>query len=422
MRLFPSPSVAVAFLIPLIVVLIDRGILPAFTQLDTDFPNYYTAGKIVAHGGDVGRMYDDDWFGLQLRTNGFTEPGKFSPFPPPTALLSVPLSFLDPLTALRVMTVLNCCLLLLCIVLLSRVLPLSVIESAVFCLLSGIGLINCFRFGQLYIVLSFTILLGYYLYMRNKPILAGICFGILVPIKYYPIVFILAFVLMEQWRVVLASLVTILFVCAASVVVLGTAIHLQYLSSVVGNHLLSHFTNQNVFSPAFQSWDSLLRRLFVYDMTLNPHPLMDSHAVFLLLKSFVVALFVSLTLYSLRRLWQRGQPENTRLAFSLLGVLALLVAPGTATYHYLLLWLPIGILLNTTWNRDERGIFWLTLALYALIGFIPYAFFRQFDGRGLLTLIAYPRLALLTGLFILCFRMSLRITNRVEGNLESITA
>ena len=420
MRLFPNRSVAVAFLIPLLFVLVYRGILPAFTQMDTDFPNYYTAGKIVARGGDVGRMYDDDWFGLQLQANGFSQPGKFSPFPPPTVLLFVPLASLNPLTALRAMTVLNCFLLLLSIILLSRVLSFSIIEAAVFCLLSGIGLINCFRFGQLYIVVSFSILLGYYFYTRNKPVLAGICLGILVPVKYYPIVFIIGFAMMKQWRIVLASLVTILFVCAASVVVLGTEIHLQYLDSVLGNHLLSHFSNQNLFSPAFQSWDSLLRTLLVYDEVLNPNPLLDSHAAFLLLKSAIIMLFAALTAYAMWRVWLSRQMESIRLAFPLLGVLALLIAPGTATYHYLLLWLPIGILLSTMWDRDRLGIFWLTLALYALIGFIPYAFFRQFDGQGILTLIAYPRLALLAGLFVLCLRMSLRITNPIEDHVESI--
>jgi hypothetical protein len=416
MRLFPTPYVASAFLVALLSVLVYRGIVPAFTQLDTDFPNYYTAGKIVAEGGEVTKMYDDEWFQQQMQANGIAQAGKFSPFPPPTALLFVPFASFDPLTALRAMTVLNCCALLLCIVLLTRVIQLSTIESTVFCLLSGVGLINCFRFGQLYLVVSLSILLGYYLYTRNRPVLAGVCLGILVPVKYFPIAFILSFAMMKQWRLVLSSLVTIFLVCLAGVLVLGTEIHMQYLNSVLGNHLLSHFTHQDLFSPAFQSWDSLLRRLFVYDELLNPKPFVDSHAAFLSLKSAIIALFVALTSYALQRIWRNGRQENISLAFPLLGILALLIAPGSATYHYLLLWFPVGFLLNTLWNEGRRGIVWWTLALYALIGFIPYGFFRQFDGHGILTLMAYPRLVLLSGLFFLCLRTSLRIASQASSN------
>ena len=69
-----------------------RGIVPSVSHLDTDFPNYLTAAKIVAGGGQVERLYDTPWFREQTRAFGFPEQqaqnSKFDPFPPPTAFVS----------------------------------------------------------------------------------------------------------------------------------------------------------------------------------------------------------------------------------------------------------------------------------------------------------------------------------------------
>ena len=79
------------------------------TKVDSDFPGYFTAAKIVADGENVERLYDDGWFEEQMHRYRASAgmPGKFSPFPPPTALLLIPLTRLAPLDALRVMTVVS---------------------------------------------------------------------------------------------------------------------------------------------------------------------------------------------------------------------------------------------------------------------------------------------------------------------------
>ena len=42
------------------------------------------------------------------------------------------------------------------------------------------------------------------------------------------------------------------------------------------------------------------------------------------------------------------------------------------------------------------------LGVYALIGFFPYRYTIPFEGRGGLTVLAYPRLFLLLTMFIVC--------------------
>src|SRR6202048_3099001 len=106
MHLFIKRPVALVLFVALAFVLAARGMVPAMSKIDSDFPNYFTAAKIVADGGNVERLYDDSCFQGQMRRYQIGKPsaGKFAPFPPPTALLLVPLAQLEPLSALRVMT------------------------------------------------------------------------------------------------------------------------------------------------------------------------------------------------------------------------------------------------------------------------------------------------------------------------------
>src|SRR5215831_2380625 len=186
--LFFSRGIALVLLIALTALVVVRGIAPPLSSIDSDFPNYLTAAKIVANGGDTNRLYDDAWFQEQMRQYGMNFPGKFSPFPPPTALLMVPFAGLGAQTALRIMTLINIASLLGAIVLLSRILCWRVIDAAVFVLLSGYAVLNSFRLGQPYLLASALCIAGYYAYRVGRPVLAGVCFGVFLPIKYFPAV------------------------------------------------------------------------------------------------------------------------------------------------------------------------------------------------------------------------------------------
>ena len=144
LRLFYNRSIAIALFAALVAFVAARGLVPAMSKIDSDFPGYFTAAKIVAEGGPVERLYDDAWFQQQMRRYDFGSQrfGKFSPFPPPTALLLLPLTRMEPLDALRVVTAASVLCLAGSIFLLARILSLTWVESAVFILLSGYAVIN----------------------------------------------------------------------------------------------------------------------------------------------------------------------------------------------------------------------------------------------------------------------------------------
>jgi hypothetical protein len=103
------------------VFIVWKGIIPALTTVDTDFPNYYTSSRLLLEGKDMSRLYDDQWFQEQINAYGIEQQGKFAPFPPVTAVLMIPLALLPPLVALRVWTVCNISMCVAVIVMLCKI-------------------------------------------------------------------------------------------------------------------------------------------------------------------------------------------------------------------------------------------------------------------------------------------------------------
>lgn len=395
---------AVALLAILCIALLWRGILPAVSNLDTDFPNYLTAARIVVDGGPVERLYEDGWFQSQMRRYqiGNPEEGKFAPFPPPTALLLVPLARLAPLSALRVVTALSALCLLCSIVLLARVLAWSYLEAAVFVLLSGYACFNALRFGQPYMLVALSCVLGYYARLHGAPFRAGLCLGLFVPIKYFPIVFLVYFASRREWKLVLGGVLAASAVVALSIAVLGWRVHAQFLQSVLGTHLSARLSMQSPFAASFQSFDALYRRLFVPDASLNPQPWIAWPALDLSALIATKSVLFITAIAALGRSARGGVADSVAFSVGVLGLLTLLLAPATATYHFVLLWLPVGLLVNQFYREGRPVLASLMLGMYALIGFLPYGHTYPFEGRGGLTVLSFPRLFVLLAMFCLC--------------------
>jgi hypothetical protein len=91
-------------------------------------------------------------------------------------------------------------------------------------------------------------------------------------------------------------------------------------------------------------------------------------------------------------------------SIGLIGLTTLLLAPATATYHCTLLWLPVGLLAACLLRERRGSALCGFLAAYALVGSFPHRWVNLFEGRGALTVLAYPRLWLLLLMFIVCLR------------------
>jgi hypothetical protein len=285
----------------------------------------------------------------------------------------------------------NLAALALCIFLLARVEGMDLLSAAVLVLLAGQGLANAFRFGQLYILISLCIIAGWLAVRGGRRFAGGFLLGLFIPVKYYPVAFLPWYIARREWRTVLGMLTGAVAVAAAGFLALGPAVHAAFLRDAAGAHFLGRLSLQDPFSHSFQSFGSLFRRLFVADGTWNPSPLMDVPAAASVLIVVLTGTVLALLVYTLAR------PDET--SWALWGIGALLLAPATATYHLVLLWLPAALLLSDR----EGGVAHTTarrvvLTAYAVIGFLPMTALRVLDG-GWTTPLAYPRLALLAVLF-----------------------
>jgi hypothetical protein len=404
-RILLSSHVALLLAALLLALTVVRGVVPAFSQVDTDFPNYLTAAKLVAEGKAGPAFYDDAWFRDQMAQRGMNPIGKFSPFPPPTALLALPLASLSPLAALRVMTCVNLLALAGAIFLLSRILGWTLAHSAVLVLLAGGGLASGLRFGQPYILMSTLCLLGYHAWQQDRPRLGGACIGLFVPIKYFPVMYLLGFAIARQWRAVQGGALSVLAVIVSSIAVLGWPLHAAYIGgNVLGNHLVGRLSSQTPFATSYQSFDALFRRLLVLDPTDNPHPWIVAPALEPAAVILIKLAIVLITALTVRRLLRAGTVPAVAPVLGLLGLATLLAAPATATYHFVLLWLPVGLLLAHLGRQQQWAGAGLLAGCYALIGFFPNGHTQVFDGRGALTVLSFPRLWLLLAMFAICAR------------------
>jgi len=245
--------------------------------------------------------------------------------------------------------------------------------------------------------------------------LAGLCFGLFSPIKYFPVVILAYFAFRKEWKLVLGGATAILAVALISIGVLGWKIHEDFLSSVLGSHLVANLSMQDPFTASFQSFDTLFRRLFVFDATLNPRPWVALPRLQLIGVIVTKASIFLAAIATLVKLARSDAVHAVAPSIGLLGVLTLLLAPATATYHFVLLWLPVGLLVDYFFRQGASARAYFILGTYALIGFFPYRFTAPFEGRGGLSVLAYPRLLLLLAMFAGCLYF---IWNRAEPARE----
>lgn len=381
----------------LVILLIAKGLVPAFTSIGTDFANYYVSSYVLVHDRqNTNRLYDAEWFGHRAQSLGGPNGAIFQPFPPPTALLMVPLTLFDIRTAKSIWTFFNLCLATGLVLILARLSILSHLQTVLILLGSGWAIINTFALGQVYLLLTFCLALSIYLYEQKREFASGVIAGLFIPIKYFPLALVVVFLIERKWNAVAGAFVSALAVLVLSVLTLGLDVHRFFLDSVLWHHLDGEMANP--FSATYQSWDSLLRSLFIKDPILNPTPFLDSPAGFVFFRGSVILCLIAALILAMRRRIDRE--SLTVFYVSAFFTFTLLIAPATATYHFLVLSIPVAMLSPLLIRRNQIRLLGLVLLLYFGIGLVPAGGIDRIALEGIWRLLAYPRLYLLLALFL----------------------
>jgi len=257
-----------------------------------------------------------------------------------------------------------------------------------------------FLLGQYYVLLLAILTTAVYCLLRRRDRWAGVALACAFLLKLYAAPFFIFLVIRRQYRAMIAAVLIALVSGISAVTVFGWHGLTLYLTEVLPRSLTGETLNP--FHPSNSTFASLLRRLFVLEPELNPHPFVDAPSVVVFLQCAITLTILAVP--SLFALANRNQMTKRVLAWWCIGVL--LVSPNTASYTFVLLLLPVVLLL------DEPG--WKN-RLYVLL---PYVILCL--PLNAAVSVVSPRAWLLLLLFVVAGRQQLLYFDRRTGQLAAV--
>jgi hypothetical protein len=331
-RLLPAAEWTVLAL--LVGLFVAHGLVPAWKRLNTDFPNYYLAARLLRGGYPLERMYDWVWFQRQKDHAG-VDWGivSYGPITPFSAFVLAPFASCSALTAKRVWLVVTLALLGASALVLRRLTRLSLRRVAVIMFLSVVPLRTSFEFGQQYVLVLFLIALAALLYARGRDGSSGAVLALATVLKLYPALFVLLFLVKRRWTALASFGVATVVAIGAGVASFGLEPLRVYVTRV-----LPRISQGEVHDPyvlAASSPTVLLRRFFVAEPQLNPRPIVPAPLAYALLQPTVQAILLVSALWVVAR--RRRDLASDTLMWGALAALSLLLSAGAATYHFCIL-------------------------------------------------------------------------------------
>ena len=362
-----TKHLSILLFISLCIFHIRFGIIPGCNKIVSDFPNYYVASKMIADGKDALDLYDKEKFQMHVYDYGVNAAAQFALYPPASALLMLPISGLQPLTAKRIWLLIQVCCIGGLILLTTSLLNVTIFTSGNLILLSGFNLSNDLMLGQIYIFITLLLFTGIYCVMKNKTIIAGISWGTVISLKYMPLAFIPTLIISKKWKTLLLMLMCVLIIYGITSIMMGTHVVSQFISNIFIPHLKGDVAGERSWSLQYQSFEVLLNHLFIQDAVHNPHPLQDSLHFYYLIKFVIYSLVLGATIRIITIF--RNTPYFIPFSISSVTLSVLLLEPGSATYHLLFALLPLILIIRQ--QPFQTFTTFSLIVVFSLMGFLP---------------------------------------------------
>lgn len=373
-------------LVALVILFIWKGLIPAWSSLNTDFPTYYLAARLYRQGYPVRKLNDWIWIARQKDHASIDRP--VVEFSTPTLLSIlpvVPFSWLTPLDAKRAWLVVTLILLLCAAYLIIRMTSLGTRRVALITFLAVDPLRLNFLYGQSYVLMLFLLALAAWLFFDKRQFACGLTLALGSVIKIYPVLFLFYFASKRQWRAILGMILGLLALGTLSLLLFGYEANRAYALEVLPRALRGE-----VIDPYSVEWNSLaalLRRLFIAEPDLNPHPLIFSPFAYALLQPLCTAFLLVCFLWA-----SNSSPSGSaRLEWATLIVLLLVLSPVVGPYHFCMLILGIALGADALLKQGQREYTALILLVYAVACIPLYRWLEGFDSSWKIFL-AFPRL------------------------------
>lgn len=376
----------------LVVGFVAKGFIPAWSHLNSDFPNYYLVARLYRAGYPLERVYDWIWFQRQKDHLGIDQGlVSFIPSTIPSALAVAPWCSLPPLAAKRRWLVLNVALLLFTGFLLGRMTKLGWERTALVMFLAWIPLRDNFLFGQMHILVLFLLTLAVWLFIRHSRFLAGMSLAIAATLKIYPVLFLIYFAWKRQWRATAGLIVGLIGGVIGSLYLFGKDVCRLYVVQVLPAGLRGETLDP--YDPGWNSWTALLRRLFIAEPELNPTPVAHLPWLYALLHPLVHGFILIMFLWAIGS--QQRDVERTKLEWAAFVFLLLFLSSQPGSYHFVALILTAALLFEYLLAHQTGHQIVIVGAVYSLIG-SPAIRFPWATPTGWQNLFFFPRLGLMT--------------------------
>jgi hypothetical protein len=377
-----------ALLAALIALFVAKGLVPAWSELSTDFPNYYIAGRLYRAGYPLERLYDWIWIQRQKDHLGLDQPlVGYVPLTLFSALVVAPLSVLPALAAKRCWLVINLLLLVGIGWMLKRMTALRGRQVALVIFAAVVPLRTNFGFGQQHLLLLFVLTIAAWLYFQRRDLAAGVVLSAAAALKLYPAMLALLFLRKRRWRALAGLALGSVGVALLAVALFGWEPMRVYAREILPRAVLRAEVT-DPYSVHLSSFTGLLRRLLVYEPELNPHPLAHAPALFSVLQPLCGAAVLFAVLWAVTA--RDAGPAREKLDLAAFVAFVMLFSSATASYHYCLLILAAVLgtnyLLETGRPRQARGL----VVLFAVVCFPYYGFFPA-SPDGWRSFLGYPR-------------------------------
>ncbi|HKR04853.1 MAG TPA: glycosyltransferase family 87 protein, partial [Bacteroidia bacterium] len=345
------------------------GVIPGWEKLTSDFPNYYVSAKVLSEHKDLSVLYDNILFKEKIKEYGINAGGQFALYPPPNALILLPFASFSPLTAKRIWLAINIFLVFLTGFLIKKLTGWNFVQAINTLLITGFALANDLFLGQVYLFCTVLLLSGYLFLMRNKTFFLSLSWGMAMALKYLPVIFLPVLLLKKKWKMLAGIIAVFFFIHLFCIPFFGPVEYVRFFKNIFASHIQGNLLEGNPYSIQYQSWESFLNNLFVYDVQFNQHPVFNFQAGYPVFK-FIIYAGVILILTRFYFIARKNK-SFFEIIISLSVISLLILEPGSATYHNLFLLLPFIIILKilTDTNQAEHKFYFS--ALFFLIGFLP---------------------------------------------------
>ncbi len=375
-----------------------------WTRVETDFPNYYTAAVLTIRHQPLRSFYEWTWFQRQMNYTGTERQlGGYIPHTPLTMLPLLPLAGLPPQQAKHVWLILGLLCLAASVWILSRLSKLHPATVLILALLAWAALRENLVLGQYYLFLLFLLTLAAGCMIRGRQLAGGALIGLIFALKLYTAPFLFYFAVRCRWKALGGMLASVGILTLTAIIIFGFDGVWYFVTTVLLRGVDGSINDP--YNPGWGSMTAFLRRTFVPEPELNPHPLIAAPPVFFFIRTLYTLGVLGVSLLVLARdSWDEGR------AFACFVIVLFALSPNTASYHFILLLVAVALLMRGASPMWSAGL----ILLYGLVQLPLYSWDERF----------FPRAWLLLAMFLYAGWAGLRSLRRqmVAATLAAVIA